>query len=519
MGWRLAGAALCACGMLMAQKDGAEAARAWREAGEERILAEFLEFLRLPNVAADKAGIARNAGWLKARLERRGVKVELLEAEGASPVVFGELPTAGVRTTVVFYAHYDGQPAEAKQWVGHGPWEPILRDKTLEQDGKRLPFPSGSGKYDPEWRVYARSASDDKAPIAAMLAALDGLAARGLKPSVNLKFVFEGEEEAGSRNLGRILAANREKLKADFWVICDGPVHQSRKAQVVFGARGALGFNLTVYGPKRELHSGHYGNWAPNPALMLAHLVASMRGPDGRATIEGFYDSMEALGEAEKRAVAAAPPVENELRRELGLARPYGGGRSLADLVNEPVLNVRGLQAAAAGAESRNVVPSEATASFDIRMVRGDTPERMMKLVRAHLARQGYLALDRPPTQEERMANERIARIWGGDFGYRGVRTPMDTPAGRMVVEAVEAAAGSGVIRAPTSGGSVPLAIIEDATGAATVGVPIVNHDNSQHAPNENLRLGNLWSGIEDMGALFRMREPAGGTPPRVRPR
>lgn len=519
MAWRLTAAALCACCVLMAQKDGAEAARAWREANEGRILEEFFDMLRLPNVAGDKAGIARNAGWLKAQLERRGARVDLLEAEGASPVVFGELPSAGAKSTVVFYAHYDGQPAEAKQWMGHGPWEPILRDKALERDGRRLPFPSGDGKYDPEWRIYARSASDDKAPIAAMLAALDGLAARGLKPSVNLKFVFEGEEEAGSRNLGRILSANREKLKADFWVICDGPVHQSRKAQAVFGARGALGFNLTVYGPSRELHSGHYGNWAPNPALMLAHLVASMRGPDGRVTIEGFYDSMEPLGEAEKRAVAAVPPVENELRRELGLARPYGSGRSLVDLVNEPVLNIRGMQAAAVGAESRNVVPSEATVSCDIRMVRGDTPERMMKLLRAHLARQGYLALDRPPTQEERMANERIARIWGGDFGYRGVRTPMGSPAGRMVVQAMEAAAGGSVVRVPTSGGSVPLAIIEDATGAPTIGVPIVNHDNSQHAPNENLRLRNLWDGIEIMGALFRMREPAAGTPPPVHPR
>lgn len=505
--------------MALAQREGAEAAKQWREANEGRILEEFFQFLRLPNVAADKPGIRKNADWLKTRLEKRGVRVELLESEGASPVVFGELPAPGARTTVVFYAHYDGQPAEAKQWVGHSPWEPILRDKPLEQDGRLIPIPSSSGKYDPEWRIYARSASDDKAPIAAMLAALDALAARGLKPSVNLKFVFEGEEEAGSANLGRILSANREKLKGDFWIVCDGPVHQSRKMQVVFGARGALGFNITVYGPARELHSGHYGNWAPNPALMLAHLVASMRAPDGRVTIDGFYGSMEPLGELEKKAVAAVPPVEDALRQELGLAQPYGGGRTLVDLVNEPVLNVRGIQSAAVGAESRNVVPAEATVSCDIRMVRGDTPERMLKLVRAHLAKQGYLVLDRAPARQERMANPRIARLWGGDFGYRGVRTPMDTVAGRMVVEAVESAAGGPVIRVPTSGGSVPLAIIEDATGAPTVSVPIVNHDNSQHAPNENLRLQNLWEGIEVMGALFRMREPAAETPPPARRR
>lgn len=495
------------------QREGAEAARAWREANQTRVLSEFFEMLRLPNVAADKAGVGRNAAWLKAQFEKRGVKADLLEAEGASPVVFGELAAPGAKTTVVFYAHYDGQPAEAKQWSGHGPWEPILRSGLLEKDARRLDFPAPDGKYDPEWRIYARSASDDKAPIEAMLAALDGLKARGLQPTVNLKFVLEGEEEAGSVNLGRILTAHREKLKADFWVLCDGPVHQSRKMQVVFGARGALGFNLTVYGPKRELHSGHYGNWAPNPALMLAHLVASMRGEDGRVKIEGFYGAAEPLGESDRRAAAAAPAIEEELQRELGLARPYGEGRRLTELVNEPVLNVRGMSSAAVGAESRNVVPAEATASFDIRMVRGDTPERMMRLVRAHLEKQGYLIVERAPTQEERMKHGRIVRLWGGDFGYRGVRTPMESRAGRMVVAAVEQAAGAPVIRIPTSGGSVPLAIIEDATGTPTVSVPIVNHDNSQHAPNENLRLANLWEGIEVMGALFRMREPAAASP------
>jgi len=509
--------ALFAGALVQAQRDGAEAARAWREANEGRILTEFFEMLRLPNVAADKAGIARNAAYLKTQFERRGVKTELLEAEGASPVVFGELTAPGATATVVFYAHYDGQPAEARQWIGHGPWEPILREGVLEKDARRIDFPSPQGKYNPEWRIYGRSASDDKAPIQAMLTALDGMKARGLTPSINLKFVLEGEEEAGSRNLGRILSAHKEKVKADFWVICDGPVHQSRRMQVVFGARGAAGFNVTVYGPKRELHSGHYGNWAPNPALMLAHLVASMRDDSGRVTIEGFYESAEPLGKDDQRAAAAVPPVEKDLQLELGLAHPYGGGRKLAELVNEPVLNVRGLQSAAVGGESRNVVPAEATASFDIRMVRGDSPERMMRLVRAHLVKQGYFVVDQPPSQDERMRYPKIARLWGADFGYRGVRTAMDTKGARLVVAAVEAYAGSPVIRIPTSGGSVPLAIIEDATGASTVSVPIVNHDNSQHAPNENLRLQNLWDGIEVMGALFRMREPGAATPPPAR--
>jgi len=513
-----------ACSLLLAlaaaaQRDGAEAARQWRERNETGILAEFFEFLRLPNVLADRQDVRRNAEWLRAQLERREVRASLLEAGQAAPAVFGELASPGSTVTVVFYAHYDGQPAEAAQWTGQGPWEPTLRDRPPGQDARRLPFPAPDGRYDPEWRIWARSAADDKAPIMAMLAALDGLAARGLKPAVHLKFVFEGEEEAGSVHLGEILAAHREKLAGDFWVICDGPVHQSRVPQVVFGARGVVGFNITVYGPGRELHSGHYGNWSPNPALMLSHLIASMRDERGRVTIEGFYDAMEPLGQQERRALEALAAVETGLSRQLGIAAPYGNGASLSALVNEPVLNVRGLQSAAVGAESRNVVPAEATASFDIRMVRGDTPARMMGLVRQHLARLGYFVTSREPTPQERLAHARIARLWGGDAGYRAVRTPMDSRAARMVVQAVEAAAGAPVLRVPTSGGSVPLAIIEDALGAPTIGVPIVNHDNNQHAPDENLRLQNLWDGIEVMAALFRMREPETAAPPGARRR
>src|SRR5262249_33525307 len=157
--------------------------------------------------------------------------------------------------------------------------------------------PAMGSRIPPEWRIYARSASDDKAPIVAILTALDALKAAGIKPTVNLKLVFEGGEEAGSTNLGKILERNKDLLKSDVWLICDGPVDQSRKRQIVFGARGIQTVDLTVYGPKRELHSGHYGNWAPNPAFMLSRLLASMKDDDGRVVIEHYYDGMLPLSE------------------------------------------------------------------------------------------------------------------------------------------------------------------------------------------------------------------------------
>ena len=183
--------ALLAAGLPLAATDATVAARAWREAHEREIIQEFFGLLRLSNVAADADAPRRNAEAIRRMMERRGVASRLLEVPGAPPVVFGELPSAGAKQTVVFYAHYDGQPVQEKFWVGHKPFEPVLRDKPLEDGGRILPFPSPDGRYDPEWRIYARSASDDKAPILTLLAALDALKAANLMPSVNLKFVFE----------------------------------------------------------------------------------------------------------------------------------------------------------------------------------------------------------------------------------------------------------------------------------------------------------------------------------------
>ena len=451
------------------------------------ILMEFQGFLTIPNVASDGPNIRRNAEWLRQAMERRGIKSQLLEVAGAPPVVYGELAAPGARRTVVLYAHYDGQPADARQWKGSPPWEPSMR---------------GGSPMDPETRLYARSSADDKAPIMAMLAALDGMKQFNLKPSVNLKFVFEGEEEAGSAHLGQILAANKRLVSGDYWLICDGPVHQTRRQQLYFGARGVVGLNLTVYGAARELHSGHYGNWSPNPAVMLSHLIASMRDENGQVLINGFYDGIEPLSETEKRALAGAPDIDAMLMKELQLARTEG--RGVLDVINRPSLNIRGVRSAGVGEESRNVVPSEATVSIDIRLVKGNDPARMVELLKKHVEGRGYLVLDREPTAEERLKHARIATMKVSDAGYRAVRTSMDLAESREVIEAVKRLRPD-VVLLPTLGGSVPLAIIEDVVKTPMIGVPIVNHDNNQHAANENLRLKDFWNGIELFRSLFMM--------------
>ena len=281
----------------------------WRATREPEIVGELARFLAVPNLASDSVNIRRNAAMIVAMLQQRGATARLLESPGSPPAVYGELATPGATRTVVFYSHYDGQPVDPARWTG-APWTVVLRDGALSRGAKEIPFPAADKRFDPEWRIYARSASDDKSPIVAMLTALDALKALGWRPSVNLKFFFEGEEEAGSTHLREMLTRHAGLLKADLWLFGDGPVHQSRRHQVSFGVRGVMGVNLTIYGPARPLHSGHYGNWAPNPNVMMAHLLASLRDEEGRILISGFYDDARAFSAAEKAAFAATPPIE-----------------------------------------------------------------------------------------------------------------------------------------------------------------------------------------------------------------
>ncbi|MDQ3949284.1 MAG: M20/M25/M40 family metallo-hydrolase, partial [Gemmatimonadota bacterium] len=376
--------------------------RRYRATHDVEIVRELADLLAIPNVASDSINIRANARHLVTMLERRGVRARLLESPGSPPAVYGELTTPAATRTVVFYAHYDGQPVTPEDWTTP-PWRPVLRDRALADGGREIPFPTVAGTVHGEWRMYARSASDDKSPIVAMLRAIDALRAAGVPLSVNLKFFLEGEEEAGSPHLREMLARHVDLLRADVWLFGDGPVHQSRRHQVVFGVRGVVGAELTVYGPRRALHSGHYGNWAPNPAAMLATLLASMRAPDGRITIAGFYDDVVPITAAERQALRDAPPVDEALRRELLLGSTEGGDTTVGERVMLPALNVRGLRAGAVGVAAANAVPAEARASLDFRLVANQRVERVRELVEAHARAQGYHVVHGEPTPEQRL--------------------------------------------------------------------------------------------------------------------
>lgn len=482
----------------------ASAARVYRQAHEHEIIEEFVNLLSIPNVASDTPNIRQNAGAVSRMLERRGVKTRLLESAEAPPAVYGEINAPGATRTLIFYAHYDGQPIEPAKWTGGDPFKPTLRSASLEAGGKDIPFPSRGQKFDPEWRLYARSTGDDKAPIIAICAALDAMREKGIAPASNIRFFFEGEEEAGSPHLEKIVEKYRDLLKADALLICDGPVDQTRRQQIYFGARGVTGLEVTVYGPRRELHSGHYGNWAPNPAMMLAKLLASMKDDDGRVLIKDYYDGVEALTETEKRAFAEAPDNDALLKRELGLGWSEGAGKKLIELINLPSLNIRGFLSSSVGATARNVVPSTATASIDIRLVKGLDHVKAVDRVIEHIRAQGYHVVETEPDEATRLKYPKIAKVIR-QGGYNASKTSMDLPISRDIVAAVEIARGK-VIRMPTLGGSVPLYIFTDNLKTPCIGIPIANHDNNQHSANENIRLQNLWDGIETMAALLTMK-------------
>jgi acetylornithine deacetylase/succinyl-diaminopimelate desuccinylase-like protein len=484
-----------------------EAVRLYRQANEHRLLNEFVELLKLPNVASDTPNIRKNADYLAAEMQKRGLKPRLLEAadKKVPPVVYGEWMTPGATKTVIFYAHYDGQPTDPADWTGSKPWEPVLRNASLEKGGTIVPFPRDGEKIDPEWRVYARSASDDKAGVFAILTAFDALIAKGIKATVNIKFFFEGEEEAGSGNLKEILEKNKDLLKADAFIVCDGPVHQSGQKQVVFGVRGDVNVDLTVYGAKRPLHSGHYGNWSPNPAMTLARLLASMKDAQGNIIVNGWADDVEPLGSAELQAIKDAPQVDDEVKKQLAIAFTEGGGKSLLERINQPSLNINGFSSGNVGEFARNVIPTTASAVLDLRLVKGNDVTRQIAKLRKHIESQGFYVTTSDPTDAERLKYPFIAKLTQRDGGYNAQRTRMDLPVSIAIVNAVQRTSAQPVVRMPSLGGSLPLSIISDSLNQPTITVPIANHDNNQHAENENIRIQNLWDGIEIFASLMTM--------------
>ena len=502
------------CGMPasapLAAQSGADVARAYREGHEAEIVRDFVELLSYPNRAFTPE-IIRAAEYIRDQMRATGVESELLELDGASPAVWGALNVGAARTLGI-YVHYDGQPADPSNWT-HPPFDPTLYTAPIPAGGEPIPLPQAGDEIDPEWRLYARSAGDDKAPIAAILPVLRSFREAGVQPTSNLVFFFDGEEEAGSPNLARYMEEYRDRFDPiDIWLFFDGPAHPSGRPQLTFGVRGAMGMEVTVYGASRNLHSGHYGNWAPDTGSILAHLLASMKDESGRVLIDGWYDGVDPIGDEEREALRAMPDWDGQLKRELGVVRTEGEPETLPERLLVPALNVRGITSGNTGRLARNVIPNTAVASLGIRLVKGNEPARLRQLVVDHIEAQGFHVVSEDPDLETRLRHPRIAKVTGGG-GSRAARTSMANPFAQSVIGAARAAAdrafGAGsLVIAPGMGGTLPLTPFTEVLGKPAVIVPVANHDNNQHAPDENLRIANLWYAIDLYAALLTMPGP-----------
>lgn len=466
----------------------------YRSEHESQIVTELAELVSVRSVAADRAGLAAAADLLVRRLEDRGFEATQWTVLGAAPLVFGTLRGSKAKRTVVFYAHYDGQPVTPPQWSSD-PFVPNMHKGLPATEANQVDWKAAQSALDPQWRLFGRAVADDKASIVAFLAAFDALKAAGRKPSVNVKVVWEGEEEAGSAHLAGILRDHQGLLGSDLWLIGDGPVHQSGKAMLYFGARGVLGLRMTVYGPIKALHDGHYGNWVPNPAALAAQLIAQMRAPDGTILIPGFGAGVRALGPQERGAIAQLPSVDASLEREFGIGAPEGH-EGLALSLMRPALNVRGLRSGQVGDASANAIPTDAEISIDFRLVPDQTPQTVRTAVERFLRSTGWTVVADTPDEAARLAHPRLVRVeW--ESGYPALRSSMSSAAARAVIASDTRAARGSVALMPMIGASVPLYLFMEIFHEPVIGLPIVNHDDNQHAANENLRLGNLWSGIQ----------------------
>lgn len=461
----------------------------------------FREFLSLPNDAHFPDDIMRNVEWCETHFGQRGFTTERLETETV-PLLLAGRQVEGAERTILFYLQLDGQPVDSIQWNQASPWQPVLKEKNRRGEWKEIPWSRLTEDYDPDYRIFGRATADAKGPVMMFLLGWDALLDSSQLPSYNVKVIMDFEEEMGSPHLPQAVKENREALAADALLIFDGPRHLSNQPTLSYGARGIADVTLTVYGPRAPQHSGHYGNYLPNPAVRLAELIASFKDDAGRVTIPGWYDGIELTPEVDS-VLANVPDDEREILRRMGVAAPDSVADSYQAALQYPSLNVRGLSSGWVGDEARTIIPAEAIAEIDIRLVKESDPERLIGLLRAHCEAQGYRLLSRAPTERDRRDAERLLGFQAS-VSYQAFRTPLDSEVGDFLRGAMTQAFGEPPIEIRTMGGSIPISPFVNTLDVPAVVVPTVNRDNNQHSPNENLRVGNYVEGIKTLHAIFR---------------
>jgi len=454
---------------------------------------ELRDFVSIPNDALDHADINRNLTWLTKKFTERGFNSSILPTEGES-LFFAALPMDDAKPTILFYMHFDGQSVEPSKWNQPDPYKVVLKS----EDGdswQNQPFDSLDSDINYDWRLFGRSTSDDKGPIVMFLNAIDLLKENNKVIPYNIKVILDGEEEKSSKPLPKAVKEYRELLEADFLIINDGPVHVSEKPTVVYGCRGITSLSLTTYGPIKPQHSGHYGNYAPNPGFQLAQVLAGMKDADGKVLIKGYYDGIT-IDDATMQVLRSVPDDANTINTNLAIKKPETVGAFYQESLQYPSLNIRGLGSGWIGEKARTIVPASATAEIDLRLVPESDGNRLKGLVKKHIEQQGFYILDSVPTKAQRMAHDKIMTVMEGSV-TDAFRTELTNPYGDFLVETLQKTFEDDVVQIRIMGGTVPIAPFINELKIPAFIVPMVNPDNNQHSPNENLKIGQIAYGIK----------------------
>ena len=469
----------------------------------------FFEMLSIPNDGYDTPNIERNIEWCEETFSRLGFNMERVKAESTSPsmpnhpLLIGNKFISNKFKTVLIYFHMDGQPVDPSKWNQADPFDPILTENSnggwVEIDRDRI-----NTNPDPDWRIFGRSTSDDKGPPMMLVNALEVLEKLNKKPEFNIKLIIDFQEEMGSPTVVSAVSLYKEKLKSDFLLIIDGPRHPSNKPTLTFGARGISRITLTSYGPIKPQHSGHFGNYAPNPAMNLSKILSSMKDYDGVVTIPGFYDGVTLTNQIRK-ILDEVPDDEEAINNDLLISSPDKVGNNYQEAIQYPSLNVRGLKSGWVGKEARTIVPDIAIAEIDVRLVKESEPEKLLNMIKDHIIKEGAYVIDgREPTNEERLTKKNIIR-YDSKISYLAYRTEIDSPIGNWASRALKNAFLEEPIKKRTSGGSIPISPFVTTLNVPALTYPSVNKDNNQHSPNENIRVGNFIDGT--LGMVYLLLE------------
>lgn len=458
------------------------------------VLLQHKEFVSIPNLPENVDLMLKNIDWVKKNYEALGFKTSLLESS-TLPILFVEKEYNPSYKTVLFYFHIDGQPINPSAWNQTDPFSPVLKEQNKDGEWKQIDWKKLDGEINDEWRIFARAAADDRAPIVMFLEALRILKLKNSSPKFNIKVIFDPEEEYSSQALLTTLDIYKDRYASDFFIVMDGPAHTSNKPTLTFGCRGIATCSITTFGSKLPQHSGHYGNYVSNPVFGLANLLSSMKDENGKVLVEDYYNGIEISPEVSK-VLESVPNNSEELNRELGIHSAEKIGRTYQESLQFPSLNVRQIGTSWKGEGLKTVIPEYAIAEIDVRLVAETDGLKQLHKIKNHIEKQGYYVIDRDPNDEERLSHKKIAKFIATP-SVNAFRTDPDSDFGNKIRSQLSEDFGHEPIVIRTMGGTVPIVPLIDKLNLPTIIIPMVNMDNNQHSPNENIRIGNIKQGIK----------------------